>query len=311
MNGTVRVTFWGVAACLVSLLTGCSDVGEIIKTSSDGQGVTIDLSGLSLSGTGSSTSGTDSATSLSPTSQPEAASSLPQPETVTTPPLGLTAAPTVPANTDQQAALSELKDKYGITVAGTPTQKSILNTLLAARQLLPEDTKNLTINFSDESGGSVLGVWSSSGKIKIYATAKERLATVFHETMHQVTLFQRQGGGTSSKPPTRHGHFVANELCDALGGNDPSQYPKSVIVSSYSLKNLAEFWSTLFTNYRIRKEGLDGQKGFTGEFNPPENLRPIIEKMYSTQSQSSVSAQKIWSSESLLPTINENVFFTE
>jgi len=265
-----RAVCFGFLLSILSMSIGCSTSDLQIP---NGQGGTIDLSGLTSSATGSTSSSGSTATA--PSSTPASPSTLPAPASTTTAPSSPTASTQInPTSVDSQAAISELSSTYGISVSGSYTDKSILNCILSARQLLPEDTKGIKIKFTDQNAGGVMGMWSSSGSITIYSPAKTSLTTVFHEIIHHCTLYRESG----------HGAQVAAAVVTAIGkGNNPKNFPASVITRSYAQTMIEEFWAEIFSVYRIKKYGLGGSTaGFTGTFNPPESLRPTINNMYAS-----------------------------
>jgi len=257
-----------------ALTTGCSvsDLGLSGTSSSS----TIDVSGSP--GTTSSTQTAIPTPVPTPTPTPvsstETASTLPAPAASTAAPQSPATSVNVPTSIDTQEAISELKNTYNISVSGSYVDASIRNVLISARQLYPADTKKLSITFTDQNAGGVMGMWSSAGKITIYAPAKKSLTTVFHEICHHATLYS-----TST-----HGAQVAQEVVDVIGrGDNPKNFPASVITRSYAQTMIEEFWAEIFSVYRIKLLGLDGSApGFTGTFNPPEKVRTALNKMYVT-----------------------------
>jgi len=267
-----RSTALILIAALVTGLIGCS-TSDVVKSSSDGS-ITIDLSALTTALSGLTT-GSATTVAATPSSTPEQTSSLPTPASSTNPPVTPTSPSTTPATVDTKTAIAELKDKYGVSIAGNYTDVSVSNALTIMRQLYPEDTKGLTITYSNQDGGSVGGYWTGAGRILIYKKCKEILYVVFHEVIHHATLYRESG----------HGAQVAEAVVTAIGkGSNPNNFPASVITRSYAQSSIEEFWAELFSVFRIQNKNLvNGSMGFTtirSTFNPPESLRPAINKMY-------------------------------
>lgn len=185
------------------------------------------------------------------------------------PPGGVGGPPDLPDSVDDQAR--EIRERYGITMKGYPTERDVENLLVACRQFRPEETSNVTINYSrgNRSGG-VMGCYSPSGRMEIYD--HRNLHTVFHELAHHITLYPRNSRARGIAED------VARKTPPVNGSLQ--QTPARYIPRSYARKNTAEYWAEFFTYLREKERGLRGGYPCSRYFDPPDDLRQVARQIY-------------------------------
>jgi hypothetical protein len=259
-------------------LTGCS--AKVSIHPAGGDTVMICISQIDRSGGGAPGSGLPVGTRPPAASQPETDPRLPSPEAPTPPPRGTSPqaqnAPGAPGSSTAQTATAELQSRYGIRIVGNPTPTSIDQVVYTARQLHPQDTQGLTIDFVDQGAGAVLGQWAWNGRtavITVFGPAKESISTIYHEILHHVT----------NGRPSNIGYGVARRVSQQLGGMEPRAYPRSMITGSYALTSVAEFWAELFSAHRLQAAGLLASDRFSMVgpwFDPPANVVATMNPLY-------------------------------
>jgi hypothetical protein len=178
--------------------------------------------------------------------------------------------PQLPAGA--QAQITELRDKYGIQLRGSPTEQDVANTLTSARHYRPENTRGLSFTFTAQRRSSgVLGVWESSGQSEIYSGL---LDVVFHEMTHHITLFPNNSQSSGAQ-----GRAMLAQAKQSGGG----QIPTNCITRSYARTNDAEFRAEFFTGLASLERGLTTRFTLSGgTFNPPENVRAAGRQIWAT-----------------------------
>ncbi len=180
----------------------------------------------------------------------------------------------------KNAELKELKDKYGIELGGNYSDKDIVKALTSARQYLPNETKNLKINYFIGKKPSEIGV---EGQALIPTTAEEaeegtiielfndKLHVTLHEITHHITLF----------PVNKRAIQVADETFAKVPGF-PNSTPKEYIPSDYAMTCKDEYTAETFSFLRTMEKGIDGEEPPLSGFNPPEDFRKVARKLYAT-----------------------------
>ena len=178
------------------------------------------------------------------------------------------------------AELKELKDKYGIELGGNYSDKEIQNTLVSAQQYLPDETKNVKINFFIGKKPAEVGV---QGQALIPETEEEiKEGTIielfsdimhvnFHELTHHITLH----------PSNKRAKQVADETFAKVPGY-PNNTPKEYIPSDYAMSNKDEYTAEMFPFLREKEKGIDGGEPPLPAFNPPEDFRKVARKLFVT-----------------------------
>jgi hypothetical protein len=172
----------------------------------------------------------------------------------------------------------------GIRITGSPDDQALKNTLIAAHQLDPQDTQELTVNFTGGKRTSgTLGVWTTRGQgglVTIFAM--DRPTAILHEICHHATLY----------PKSQHGASVANEVFGELAqkyGNDLNNWPDSVCTCSYARKNSREWRAEFFSVMRVMDLKLPwdylAENATAGTFNPPQDLRARANNFYAPGNQ--------------------------
>ena len=260
---------------------GCStplDPSGLAGGGASGNGP-VDLSPGSSGATSAAVPPASTGTSTSSGST-SATTDLPQPGTSTAPPSGPNnLPPTEVASLAAQTAITELAGR-GITISGSYTDDVVRNTLICARQLKKEDTRNMKINFTSRSPSGVLGYWASS-QITIYAPDKP--TAILHEMCHHV----------SWRTGSKVGDQVVEWIKSNYGvGEDLDTWPDAVITDGYARTNYAEFRAEFFSVLRVMDLKLNwewlAENASSGKFNPPAALRQIAANFYDTGSASEV-----------------------
>jgi len=262
---------------LAAGITGCSGIATIRQTGPNT--VVIQISQAPTGNTPQAAPPVQAPPN--PSVQPEPNPAIPPTATNTPPPTNTPAAPvTTTQYPGQAAALQELRDVYNISIAGSPNDESIRNTLVYARQHRPADIKDVNVTFSNESAGGVLGQWTPrntssgpKGMITIFNAAKNDMVVIGHELTHHLTIFSSR----------RQSAQVAQQLTNQVGTDDPRRWPNTMITRSYALTQWPELVAELFSNYVIIGRNLTNQRPLTPisrNFNPPAEFRPTMEQMY-------------------------------
>lgn len=272
MNKRLRVAMV-LCLCLAGgfVMVGCS--GEyVVRRTGDGQ-IVITL----VPSDGSGSGGGDETGMGGPAAPPDGGDTTPPPSSdyTTPPPSSSSGTPaSVPGG---QEALAELRDTYGITLAGYPTERDVKSALISARQFRPEDTKSLRISYTKENRNrGVMGVYTpgsgQQGRIEIYDHIN--LHTVFHEMTHHITLFPRNSRArkvaeqVAAMTPPEQG---------SLAEASPAYIPRS-----YARQNIYEYWAEFFSYLREKEKGIQGGYPCSGQFNPAESVRKVARQIYAS-----------------------------